>query len=402
MSAWRLLLAAALAAAATALPAHAVVSTGAPAALLVFPLIQVDDSTGTDSLIELTNTAGAEVAVRCLYEDPSGAPAFTPFTIRLAANQPVAWRAGAGLATVPGDGGTIPALDAGAFTGALRCVAVNASGIPVERNVLAGSATLERVSSTPALQLESARYNATGFDALPGALNGDEQLVLGGDGAEYAACPASLLLQSFFDGAVLDLGASGAVQRRVSTILALVTCARTSDAVANMSFTVINELGQVTSATRPFIEHDVVALSSIDTSDPNRSIFSAGFQGTLTGAIAATSVSGSGVLVLAVQQHSDPADATRYSSAATSPQLVGERDASDTVDLVVPTPTPVACLGDCDGDGAVAINELVTGVSIALGGRELAACPAFDGDASNSVAINELVTAVNHALTGCP
>lgn len=400
MSSWRVLLAAAIAAVATALPARAVVSTGTPAALLVFPLIQVDDASGTDSLIQLTNTDGTAVAVRCLYEDPSGDPAFTPFTIRLAANQPVAWRAGAGLEAVPGDGGTIPPLGAGAFTGALRCVAVNAEGIPAERNVLAGSATIERASLT-AVQLDSARYNATDFDALPGALNGDEQLVLGGDAAEYAACPESLLLQSFFDGAVLDLGATGSVQRRVSTVLALVTCAQSPGGAdgAVLSFTVINELGQMLTTSRSIIEHEVVALSNIDTSDPSRSIFSAQFQGTLTGTIGITS--GSGILALAVQRHADPTDATRFSSAAISPQLIGERTAPDVVDLVVPTPPPVACLGDCDGDGSVAINELITGVGIALGSRELSACPAFDGDDSDSVAINELITAVNNALTGC-
>jgi hypothetical protein len=404
MSAWRVALVAAVAAAATAPTARAVVSTDTPAALLVFPLIRVDDAAGIDSLIQLTNTDGADVTVRCLYEDPAGDPALTAFTIRLTANQPVAWRAGLGLDTVAGDGGTIPPLGAGSFTGALRCVAVNTDGIPAERNVLAGSATIERASSTPAVQLDSARYNATGFDAIPGALNGDEQLVLGGDAAEYAACPASLLLQSFFDGAVLDLGAAGGLQHRVSTTLALVTCAQTpgSGAATSVTFTATNEHGQTLTTSRSVTAHDVLPLSTIDTSDPSRSIFSAALQGTLTGTIGVAPTAGSGVLALAVQQHADPTDATRFSSAATSPQLVGVRAAPDVVDLVVPTPTPVACLGDCDGDGTVAINELITGVGIALGNRPLSACQAFDGDDSDSVAINELIAAVNNALTGCP
>ena len=59
------------------------------------------------------------------------------------------------------------------------------------------------------------------------------------------------------------------------------------------------------------------------------------------------------------------------------------------------------CVGDCNGDGTVAINELITGVNIALGSAALDACPAFDGSGDGTVAINELIAAVNAALAGC-
>lgn len=61
----------------------------------------------------------------------------------------------------------------------------------------------------------------------------------------------------------------------------------------------------------------------------------------------------------------------------------------------------VHCAGDCDGSGTVTINELVSGVNIALGNRALAACPAFDANQDGTVAINELVGAVRAALEGC-
>ena len=64
-------------------------------------------------------------------------------------------------------------------------------------------------------------------------------------------------------------------------------------------------------------------------------------------------------------------------------------------------PRRAPCAGDCDGDGAVAINELVTGVGIALGGQPLAACASADQDGNGQVAINELIAAVNHALGAC-
>jgi hypothetical protein len=70
-----------------------------------------------------------------------------------------------------------------------------------------------------------------------------------------------------------------------------------------------------------------------------------------------------------------------------------------------PTPTatsgPIACVGDCDQSGVVVVNELVTGVNIALDRAEITACPDFDTDDSGSVTVNELVSGVNALLRGC-
>ena len=60
-----------------------------------------------------------------------------------------------------------------------------------------------------------------------------------------------------------------------------------------------------------------------------------------------------------------------------------------------------ACVGDCDGNGTVAVNELILGVNIALGNAPAAQCAAFDPDATTTVSISELVQAVNAALNGC-
>ena len=68
-----------------------------------------------------------------------------------------------------------------------------------------------------------------------------------------------------------------------------------------------------------------------------------------------------------------------------------------------PTPTatpPPACAGDCNGDGTVAINELILGVNIALG-APAAGCPPIDANGDGEVAINELIAAVGRALSGC-
>ena len=76
--------------------------------------------------------------------------------------------------------------------------------------------------------------------------------------------------------------------------------------------------------------------------------------------------------------------------------------ASDTA-TVSPTATATAltCTGDCDGDGSVAINELIGGVNIALGSAPVDSCVAFDRDGDRSVSIDELIAAVNVALSGC-
>jgi len=65
---------------------------------------------------------------------------------------------------------------------------------------------------------------------------------------------------------------------------------------------------------------------------------------------------------------------------------------------------PVAaqsCAGDCDGDGSVAVAELVRGVNIALGRLAVDACDALDGNGDEMVRVNELIVAVGNALNGC-
>lgn len=61
-----------------------------------------------------------------------------------------------------------------------------------------------------------------------------------------------------------------------------------------------------------------------------------------------------------------------------------------------------ACVGDCDGDGRVAIEEVLGGVAIALGNMGTHACGAFDVDHDGTVAVHELVDGVGSALGGCP
>ena len=60
------------------------------------------------------------------------------------------------------------------------------------------------------------------------------------------------------------------------------------------------------------------------------------------------------------------------------------------------------CVGDCNRDAAVTVNELVTMVDIALETADPSTCVAGDADGSGDVTVNEIVAGVNSALNGCP
>ena len=60
------------------------------------------------------------------------------------------------------------------------------------------------------------------------------------------------------------------------------------------------------------------------------------------------------------------------------------------------------CEGDCDGDGAVRINELILSVNIALGIAPPRSCPAGQCSEGPPIAVNCTIRAVNNALAGCP
>lgn len=82
------------------------------------------------------------------------------------------------------------------------------------------------------------------------------------------------------------------------------------------------------------------------------------------------------------------------------------------VDLATPTPTPSLtptpsstpvppCIGDCNADGTVTVDELIKGVNIVLGTLPISDCLALDANSDETVTVDELVKAVGAALNGC-
>ena len=60
------------------------------------------------------------------------------------------------------------------------------------------------------------------------------------------------------------------------------------------------------------------------------------------------------------------------------------------------------CVGDCNEDGQVTVDELVTGVNLALSGGSVRYCREIDSDGNGLVTVDELVQGVNFALGVCP
>lgn len=60
----------------------------------------------------------------------------------------------------------------------------------------------------------------------------------------------------------------------------------------------------------------------------------------------------------------------------------------------MPNHTP----GDCDGNGSVAVDEVVRGVCVKLASLGLDACCAADVDGDGEVSTSDLVVAVGRAL----
>jgi hypothetical protein len=317
-------------------PAVADVASDQAAAIIVFPKIVVDTTIPpqtprgrVDTLIRVSNTSSQPLTMKCFYINANGhcsnspstvctpgqVPASSPcgpaglcvpgwaeadFTVNITARQPIAWLASEGAVACeespPGlpclplnasgfespntnGGSRVPPVSEDPFVGELKCIVVDRSDLPLDRNDLKGEA--EIVRSNPGV-VDVLAYNAIGIPAIAGANSRDSVLVLGGPNAEYSSCPNVLIMDHFFDGAQDPVSGD-----EVTTDLTLVPC--TEDFVSQVpvttpvQFLVFNEFEQRFSTSRRVTCFDEVPLSRIDSSSPNRSIFSAAVAGTLTG-----------------------------------------------------------------------------------------------------------------------
>lgn len=106
--------------------------------------------------------------------------------------------------------------------------------------------------------------------------------------------------------------------------------------------------------------------------------------------------------VVMVREPTPTPTVTPTAGAATPTSTQFGATATATLDLPTETPTPLPCPGDCDGDRAVAVSELVSAVRITLGDATVDMCPAADPNGDMLVGVNELVRGVRASLDGCP
>lgn len=238
------------------------VTTERGSSILIFPKV-MSDETGVqagapvETLIQISNTSNSMVFAHCFYlnaspDDPSRPPSATnlprwqeiDFGIFLTKQQPTHWVVGAGRPYDPSDRqcsrtfsdcnnagfdpDRVPPMP-DPFVGELKCIEVDSAGAPINGNHLKGEATL----ITPAGDVS--KYNAIGVLGLntdTNSNNSDTTLCLGGGvtaecpgGAEYNACPQTVILNHFAEGAtdpVIDNLGNG--PSAVETELTLVPC----------------------------------------------------------------------------------------------------------------------------------------------------------------------------------
>lgn len=355
------------------------ISSDQAAAILTFPHLVADAANGVDTFLQLANADSSDaVDLLCFLENTnhrcSGSAAVCAgasdcplgelcvpqwqsidFSLRLTAGQPFGWRAsiGAVLPLPQNLGAAIPPLPEDPFRGLLRCVVVDGSGAPVDRNVLKGTATVERYQSGAAP--DAARYNPVGLRAISGANNGDNELILGGPMAEYEGCPGTVLANHFFDHAVDPLTHAS----ELFTDLTLVACSADyffqNPSGAVVQYVVYNEFEQHFATSRTLTARHSGQLSLVDTNDPTRSIFSAGVSGTLTGQTRITPF-GAGIAGIAVERHQalgQPAGTS--ASAAFNLHSQGEHAQADVLLVGEPPPCRVAPATGCRSAGRTSL-----------------------------------------------
>lgn len=69
--------------------------------------------------------------------------------------------------------------------------------------------------------------------------------------------------------------------------------------------------------------------------------------------------------------------------------------------LLGAAPAVAVCVGDCNNNTVVTVDEIITGINIALGNTPLSSCPSFDSSGNGLVTVDELLHGVSNALNGC-
>jgi len=379
--------------------ARADVVTDQAAGLLILPKLVFDDSAATDTEIQLSNTSDQQIAVRCFYVNAnshcSNRPDFVcetsadcllpgsnglclpgwqeiDFHFELTARQPIIWKVSEGLPFFPLDGANrisptntfnqdsaIPPAPEQPFKGELKCFEVGDDDQPIAANDLKAEVTIVRAAEPDdAFPIDARAYNGIGIKAKDFAA-GDQPpdtLILG-EGGGYNGCPNLLILDHFFEDAIVFAEEGNANTAYVRSDITFVPCSEDfvlqSAALfeTKLQFLVYNEFEQRFSTSTGVECFREIPLSDIDTRPRPRfdtdasdtgdkfSIFNIAVQGTLTGQTRIRAVDdgsethGNGVVAVAEEFHRiDPNNlASVRASAAYQVDHDGERADQDII-----------------------------------------------------------------------
>jgi hypothetical protein len=307
----------------------------------------------------------------------------TDFQIFVTARQPLAWFASEGLAgsAVPiptrgfcngnplvpcssdktcggaagscelhqsNSGTLVPPTPETPFMGELRCIQIDPlTGNPFDGGTaadLTATASIITVQDDDAIAgtIDVGTYNGVGF-TIATETNGDNQLDIAPD-AELNACTSVVIVDHLFDGASNPIDEGSDPVREARTELTLVPCsvdltgADRTLGVATAQFLVFNEFEQRFSSSRRVDCFFKSQLSLIDTSQPDRSIWSAGVSGTVSGQTRVRPV-GSGLissarLIMGEVELAEPEPIfVPTSTAAYNNHQEGDRTQGDTIIL---------------------------------------------------------------------
>lgn len=367
--------------------AQATVSSDQTAGLLVYPRIVSDPNdifgsgTATDTVIQLTNTDSVPHVVHCWIVNATGHcssgvnvpgtvgaacrtasdcvgagatcdPGWSAenFTVLLSPNMPLGWVASAGVSVPTPEGeGAVPPVTTIFFEGELKCLEVDGDSIvdsnqnPIDANDLQGAATIYTYDPVAGASLDIRDYNAIGIQAVTDGDTvddqGDKTLCLGSNGmapcatAEYAACPARLILDHYFEGATYQDGST------VSTSITFAPCTEHFDTNVTpripVQILVFNEFEQRFSAATAVECVTTISLADLGT------IFDVSVQGTLTGQTSfrpvASGTAGAGVGLVAIAEEFISRVGLPQSSTAFQVNQAGMQEGvADVVSYVIP------------------------------------------------------------------
>lgn len=231
--------------------------------------------------------------------------------------------------------------------------------------------------------------------------NGDLTFTAGGSG-KVAAVPTAIVAEDFSGDGIADVAIASLLDNKVTVLIG----AGNGTFVSPSSQ--LAQFGQAGDTTLVVVSASVFPTSGTVQVGDDRLNYTSKSGNTLTlvaplaqNVATATAVSFVGV---DIDVGSAPAGITAGNlNGDNKPDLVTANQDDDTVSVLINASAANMCVGDCNGDGMVTVDEILVMVNIALdpNNNPITLCAAGDSDHSNTITVDEILAAVNNALSEC-